>query len=225
MHTNLHESIREDSYRFVSTWVPMLFCWIALAAGCASSMPAKAPATMPSNATRVPAYWFDRPGVASVSAADFELLWRAAEEAARDFGFRPDRLDFRDGVITTDPLVSKQWFEFWRNDVATVDDLAESSLATHRRTLRFDIEASGDRFVATPRVVVERFAQAERPVTSSIYLRNAFRSQKLRDRAYGTPESDRGILLPRQYWYATGRDEALERNVASALEKRVRQSS
>lgn len=203
----------------------MLLLGIALAAGCASSTPAKAPATMPSNATRVPAYWFERPGVASVSAADFDLLWRAAEEAARDFGFRPDRLDFRDGVITTDPLISKQWFEFWRNDVVTTDDLAKSSLATHRRTLRFDIEARGDHFIATPRVVVERHAQAERPVTASVYLRNAFRSQRPRDRASGTRESDRGIFLPRQYWYATGRDEALERNVAGVLEKRVRQRS
>ena len=68
-----------------------------------------------------------------------------------------DRQDFRAGVITTKPLVSKQFWELWRNDVVTLSDMANSSLATHRRTLRFDIDrkdAGG--YVATPRVVVER---------------------------------------------------------------------
>jgi hypothetical protein len=194
---------------------------IALA-GCASNKPTKPPATMPSTATRVPAYWYERPGVASVTARDFDRLWHAAEATARHFGFRPDRLDFRDGVLTTEPLVSKQWFEFWRNDVATLDDLADSSIATHRRTLRFDIDKSEDgAYTATPRVVIERYAQAERPITASVHLRNAFRNPKQRDRAFGTAETDRGVFLPRQYWYATGRDEALEKNVARTLEREL----
>ena len=177
---------------------------------------------MPSTATRVPAYWYDQPGAASVSGNDFDMLWRAAEEAARHFGFRPDRLDFRAGVLTTEPLVSKQWFEFWRNDVATLDDLADSSIATHRRTLRFDFARADDgAYIATPRVVIERYAQSERPISAAVRLRHAFRNPRPRDRAYGTPESDRRILLPRQYWYAAGRDQALEREVARELARRA----
>jgi hypothetical protein len=61
-------------------------------------------------------------------------------------------------------------------------------------------------------------------VTASVYLRNVFRSQNPRERPFGTPESDRGVYLPRQYWYATGRDEALERDVANNLETRLKKT-
>ena len=124
-------------------------------------------------------------------------------------------------MITTQPLTSKQFWEFWRNDVVTLEDLANSSLATYRRTLRFDIEkrdAGG--YAASPRVVIERYARTESPITASVFLHNAFRSTR-GSRIYGTLETDRGIYLPRQYWYATGRDEALEKNVAGELRKQL----
>ena len=204
--------------------IPLLITVFLTLAGCASG-PSKSPppaaATQPSVASARAPYWLRQPAVATIEAADFEALWRACEESARHFGFTPDRLDFRGGVITTQPLTSKQFWELWRNDVATLGDVANSSLATYRRTLRFDIERTqAGGYVAAPRVVIERYARAEQPITSSVYLRNAFRTQR-NSRAWGTRETDRGIQLPRQYWYATGRDEALERNVASEVRKQL----
>jgi hypothetical protein len=203
-----------------------------IASGCASrDRTAPAPATQPSVGSARPAYWFDRPATQHVEAKDFDVLWAQCEEAARDFGFRVDRQDYRGGVMTTQPLISKQFFELWRNDVRTVDDLAESSLMTVRRTIRFDIEkaAAGvggggggaGGYVASPRVVVERFSRAEQAISSSVYLRNAFRVTGTNKRTWGTRETDRGIVLPRQYWYATGRDAALEQAVAENLKKRL----
>jgi hypothetical protein len=187
----------------------------------AAAAAAAAPAAQPSPATARPPYWLRRPAVASIEADDFDQLWLAADEAARHFGFTPDRLDYRGGVLTTLPLVSKQFWELWRNDVATLEDLANSSLSTYRRTLRFDIERTpSGRFRASPRVVIERYARTETPITASVYLRNAFRTQR-NSRAWGSRETDRGVYLPRQYWYATGRDEALEKNVASEVRKQL----
>jgi hypothetical protein len=201
--------------------------------GCASaskktSLPATTrPSTMPAStqptgsATGRTQYWFNQPGVVSVHAGNFDALWHACEDAARHFGFWIDREDFRGGLITTQPLTSKQFWEFWRNDVATLEDVANSSLATYRRTLRFDIDKQKDGgFVATPRVVIERYSRSEQPITASVYLRNAFRTQR-HNRNYGTRETDRGVALPRKYWYATGRDEAIEREVAKAVAKRL----
>jgi hypothetical protein len=157
----------------------------------------------------------------TIEANDFEQLWRACEESARHFGFEPDRMDYRGGVLTTLPLTSKQFWEIWRNDVATLEDLANSSLSTYRRTLRFDIERTpAGGYVAAPRVVIERYARSETPITASIYLRNAFRTQR-GSRTWGSRETDRGIYLPRQYWYATGRDDALEKNVGSEVRKQL----
>ena len=177
-----------------------------------------------STASGRPAYWLQQPPVATIEAADFEALWHACEEAARHFGFALDRLDYRGGVITTQPLTSKQFWEVWRNDVATAGDLANSSVATYRRTLRFDIEkAAGGGYVAAPRVVIERYSRTEQPITSSVYLRHAFRTQR-NSRAWGTRETDRGVRLPRQYWYSTGRDEALEKEVAGEVRKELSRS-
>jgi hypothetical protein len=171
-----------------------------------------------------------QPATSSVDAADFERLWRSCEESARHFGFVPDRLDRRAGLITTQPLVSKQFFEFWRNDVATADDLSDSSLATYRRTLRFNIRKldgtgpSAERgYHAEPSVLIERQTIAERPITASVYLRQAFRAPRGRtgQRTVGSPESDRGVYLPRTYWTPTGRDTALEAQVAEEVLKRL----
>ena len=63
-----------------------------------------------------------------VANSDSDRLWAAAEQTLRSKRYPIDRLDRRNGVITTLPELSQHWFEFWRHDVATVDDWAEASL-------------------------------------------------------------------------------------------------
>src|SRR6185312_6563447 len=65
-------------------------------------------------------YWFDKPAVTEVSSASFDRLWSACRDALVADGFTIDRTDFRDGVMTTLPLISKQFYEVWRMDVVTV---------------------------------------------------------------------------------------------------------
>jgi hypothetical protein len=195
-----------------------------LLAGCQLHQPPNAPTTRPSLATTQPSYWLALPASSAIEANDFERLWTACEEGMRHFWFIPDRFDRRAGVIASQPLTSKQFFEVWRNDVATAQDLSESSLATYRRTLRFSItKLPGGRFRAEPAVLIERETLAERTITASVYLRQAFRSPRghAGPHSTGTPETDRGIYLPRQYWTPTGRDTALEAQVAEEVQKRV----
>jgi hypothetical protein len=188
----------------------------------ASTAPTTQRSTNPAIARTRPDYWWRQPALFTIEANDFDTLWRACEASARHFGFVLDRLDYRGGMITTQPLTSKQFWELWRNDVATLEDVANSSLSTYRRTIRFEIDKTedGSRYIASPRVVIERYARSETPIVASILLRNAFRSQR-GSRTWGTRETDRGINLPRTYWYATGRDEALEKNVASEMRKQL----
>jgi hypothetical protein len=158
----------------------------------------------------------------AVPSGNFIALWRACEDTAREFGFTLDREDYRGGVITTLPLTSKQFFEVWRNDVQTANDLADSSLSLYRRTLRFDIKKTPDStYAATPTVTIERYARTETPVTGSAYLRNAFRSTGRRGPT-GSREQDRGIILPRHYWYVTGEDDVLEQKVAKKLRGKLK---
>jgi hypothetical protein len=177
------------------------------------------PVTVSDTATTQPVYWYDRPASVTVDAANFERLWRAAETAARLHGFSIDREERRSGLLTTDPLISSQFFEFWRRDVKTPEDSARASLATHRRTLRFEFEKLPDgRYEVTPKALVERQSVTERRITSVVLYRGSVGgSGAAGDIPHGTREADEGILIPPRYWYAIGRDEALEQSVAKAM--------
>ena len=92
---------------------------IAALSGC-TSHPQQPAATQPATAvdlaTTQPSYWLEQPAAASVTSPDFQKLWDACNEASRELFFKPDRQDFRGGVLTTEPMVSAQWLEPWGAD-------------------------------------------------------------------------------------------------------------
>lgn len=194
-----------------------------LLVGCAT--PARfADTTRPSSRPveqATPAYWYAQPPVASATSPDFDALADACQAVAAHFFFPPDLIDYRAGVIQTLPVVSGQWFEPWRQAQQTLDDVAESSLATVRRTIRFEIARGGSPesgWTVVPKVLVERQSVAERRITAPTYYTSFFR----RDiNAYGTRLSDLGLDVPTSYFYPTGRDAALERKLAAMVQATV----
>ncbi len=195
-------------------------------AGCIAepqNPPATQPATAVDPATTQPSFWLDRPASAVASGGDFYTLWAACEDVARDFLFRLDRIDYRSGVLTTLPLVSGQFFEPWRRDARTTYDRTESSLATIRRSIRFEFTRLPDQtWQVTPKVLVERQAITEQRITAVVRYRSVFApAVNPRQRAVGTHESDQGIILPPRYWYPLRRDEVFEQALAQAVEKKL----
>jgi hypothetical protein len=158
------------------------------------------------------------PATTGATSQDFDKLCNACQDTARDFLFSIDRTDYREGLITTRPMISKQFFEFWRRDTATVDDCMQSSLQTIRRTIRFEIvhEADGS-YSAHPKVVVERQSYYQRRITSVAEYRYVFTPTG----PESTFQTDQGKTLPIQYWYAIGRDQPLERELASAIQQKL----
>lgn len=198
---------------------------LAAGSGCITT-PRNPAATQPSTAvdpaTTQPGHWLDQPGIARASSIDFERLAAACEDVARDYLFKLDRVDYRSGVITTQPLVSAQWFEPWRQDNRTAKDVEESSLATIRRTIRFELRKLPDlSWEVTPKILVERQAIAERRITAVTQYRSVFATQRGRDRAAGSREADAGVVLPGKYWYPLRRDAEFEKVIAAAVEKRI----
>ena len=163
-----------------------------------------------------PAYWYQQPAVVQVAHDSFEELARAAERAARDRFFQIDQVDYRSGAITTQPLQSRQAFELWRGDVVDGEALAESTLATVRRTIRFEFSENpdGEGYVVSPKVVVERRAIPERRVTDPSRYRATVTASPTQTRI----DAD-GERLPSQYWYALGRDQALEQALAKDIQR------
>jgi len=188
-----------------------------------STQPMPVPMTDVDGAVATADYWYAQPAAAAATAGDFDSLWAAAEQAARLRLFTIDRRDPRSGMLVSAPMVSSQVFEPWRQDQKSGYDTAQSTLATIRRTIRFEIVKQDDGlFQLTPKVLVERYSQSENRVTSVVLYRGVFRTIRTPDTAaFGTRETDRGVFLEGRYWYATGRDEKLEAALAADVQKAV----
>jgi hypothetical protein len=213
------QSRRILAFLIVSASIPILF---TTQSGCIlgrQNPAATQPATAADPDTAKPAYWLDQPAVAHVKAADFAALWTACRLAAEADGFTIDRRDYREGLLTTQPLQSKQFYEFWRGDVRTAHDLAQSSLGMMRRTARFSIERLPDgTYQATPKVLVERDTLLQRRITSVDQYQNAFAVQQ----QDVVRESEKaGTDVAAEYWYSVGRDTALEHQLADAVRDRL----
>jgi hypothetical protein len=181
------------------------------------------PATVQNLATTQPEYWLSQPATAGVLCDDFDKLWNQTENTARECQFTLDRQDYRLGLLTTKPLVSRQFFEPWLPDCRTLRDDELSSTATIRRTLRFEFTRVSDtQWVVTPIVLIERNSVAERRVTASISYRDAYLiDPKSNNQPSGTREEDLGIVLPQRYWYLTGRDPQLEQYLAEKIKSKI----
>lgn len=196
---------------------------VGLGSGCIThpqNPSATQPATETDLATTQPYYWLAKPAAAQVHGRDFDAIWAICKDTARDYLFKLERTDYRSGVITTAPLVSKQWFEPWRPDTGTVEGAFANSLGAIRRSLRFEISRnSDDTFTITPKVLVEREVILERNVTDVSQYRFAFSGPltKIPPREAVTLEPDTYPDVPIKYWYPTGRDTAMEINLASHL--------
>lgn len=178
--------------------------------GCQSTSHDHGATTRPAVATDVdpykadPEYWLAQSPVRSVGDVKFDVLWDAAERVSQDYLFQIDRRDQRNGVLTTAPMVSPQWFEPWRRELQTSGDVAQSSVATIRRSIRWTFRKVSNGWAVSPRVLIERQALTEQRV-SGVLSRAYFRRDP-NDHIYGTRETDQNIRLPDSYFYPIGRD-------------------
>jgi hypothetical protein len=89
---------------------------LGIAPGCIGNKPANPAATQPVTnvppETAEPEYWLAQPASAEVTADSFDTLFAASEAAAHRFWFPIDVRDYRRGLLKTEPVTSKQFFEF-----------------------------------------------------------------------------------------------------------------
>ncbi len=152
-------------------------------------------------------YWFRLPAVDRVESSDYDALWNAAERVAVQSSFSIERVDYRNGLLTTKPLVSRQFFELWKGDIADPRSQSESDTATRRRVVHFQIsKLAGGQYICEPKVVVEHYSMTERRITSVYQYQDAFSTR----RQFQEERTDEGTAVRAEYWYAERRDEALE---------------
>ncbi len=143
----------------------------------------------------------------------YRQFWLHAIRSVRHFGYDLDRADPAAGVITTRPLTSKQWFEFWRNDTLAADQVVQASLHTVRRHIRLTVQptAGEGEYLVDAVVNVERQEMPERQVTSATNAVQAFNPR------FPAPNPPGGTAEAGIYWEDLGRDAVLE----AALLKQV----
>jgi len=146
-------------------------------------------------------------GEGIIVEAEAEILWQSCQSELKNRGFRLDRVDLRSGVIETFPMVSSQWFEFWRRDVADAASLAESSLQTIRRRVGIKLTPmGGDKYRFNCRVTVQRLSIPPPAVSGSVWAEHVFSSTAGRSPVWNDPG---GILEDGWVWVTLGNDTAL----------------
>lgn len=133
---------------------------------------------------------------------DLDLLWTTALRVLRKVDFRPDQQDRALGVISTHPTTSMQWFEPWRQDVATGYALFEASIHTIQRkaTIRFVKDESWSMEV---QIDVYRLSRPSTQITTASSVLHGFSG------LLPTSEASSNQSVG-DHWVHLGRDEALE---------------
>lgn len=188
-----------------------------LITGCesASAPPTTRPATDIDYHLGQANYWYAKPASASVNCAKYDALWQNAIRVAHADGYSIDRQEYRDGVLTTKPLISAQLFEPWKRDVGDLRGEAQSTVSTVRRTIRFNLRQLPDGvYTIVPRVLIERHSLAERRITSVTEYLDVFAIDRPLDQQF----TEEGIAIVPDYWYAIGRDYAMEDKLAGQLQ-------
>ena len=230
MHTgkDRFEQARDDRSRHVSSVCVCVHLWlIPFLAGCETSPPThsaavRAVVTPPDPTLATVDYWWAQPPVAHADAPAFQPLWDACKAECYYRLFLVDREEYRRGLLTTLPTISKQAFEPWRTDAVTDHDVVESTLGTVRRTLRFEVARRPDgTFQVVPKVLVERYSSAERRLTSFSQYRQAFSGTRATADDPDLSGDVTTAAVAADYWYPLRRDAALEQDLAGRIAERL----
>ena len=148
---------------------------------------------------------------------DRDAIFEACLEVLRVHRFKLDRVDRLGGVVSTFPVTSQSFFEFWRNDVTTHYDRTEATLRTVRRRVEIRLTDAADRQHKKLIVTVhrERFSTPDRQYNSAAAAFRVFSS--------GLPSTAGTTIVPARdnVWIPAGRDGAFEQKLLREITARM----
>jgi hypothetical protein len=198
------------------------------------------PATQPAEASTAPATTqaadatqpTTRPGHMAVKLVDpnettrfiydasYDNIWKQGISILNDAGFVIDRQDYRLGVLTTKPLPSAQFIEFWKPQHASVTNAMENTVNNQRRSIRLSIskvEGKPEFYEIGIQVLVERESNPSEQIGGPIFVEGSgFGRNSVTLRSdYATPVVEEGR------WSIVGHDPDTEAKLLDALFKRI----
>ena len=170
------------------------------------------------------------PTAKTPSERNFDALWQGSLQVLRKHRFEIDRRDPRAGVITTRKMLARHWFEFWRPDAVSGEDLAEGTLQTVYRQATVRISPSPDKqgqFVARVEVRVFRPQQIGQEIIAAGEAYDTFlntaeesdyeRSRRQRDLADSLRKSSAAGNQPKAPDIAETRQDNLARKLTAEI--------
>ncbi len=163
----------------------------------------------------------DGPTRSMVHAAgdeEFHALWEACQAVLRRHRFKIDRKDLRAGLITTFPQTSQTFVEFWRHDVDTPYDLAESAMRTIRRSVTIQISKppGNSEYALDVTVNKEHRHAVERQMNNAAAVLRIFSAD------LPTTAGRKFDPATDTIWTPVGRDGAMERRLVNLVLERLR---
>ena len=156
----------------------------------------------------------------AIEKASFDQVWEVCLTSLKDRGLKVDRQDRRFGLIVSEPTIGEQFFEFWRKDAVSSDDLLLSSLHTIRRIVSIQVTTQGPR-----KFDIRVQAQAQRASIPGDQLDNTVEAFEL-VRQHGVPAtpSRSDYLRPQAepIWVDIGREPALEQYILEDITHRLK---
>jgi hypothetical protein len=153
---------------------------------------------------------------ASLTTADQAAVRTAAVAVLEDLNFQVQTPSPSPQEIETLPLVSAYPLEFWRKDVRTSADRAESAIHTMRRTVKVLLDSG--RGQTTVEVIVHRerlslpdAVNAKSAVEAYAVFADSRTYQEVAEQHWGRGEA----------WMDCGRDPALEQYILEQLVRRL----
>jgi hypothetical protein len=153
--------------------------------------------------------------------ADYDYLWKQSLATLTQAGFLFDRLDYRLGVMTTKPLPSAQFIEFWKPEHTTFKNALENAVNNQRRIVRITIALDPDKpdfYRIAVQVGVERQTNPGEDISGPLFVEgSAYGRSSLSVRSDYIPVHDADNAA----WVLVGRDPNLEHKLLNALFKRI----
>jgi hypothetical protein len=153
----------------------------------------------------------DQVTASPVYSEELEPLWDATLSVLQKCEFIPQRQDRAMGIIVSKPTTSRQYGEFWRQDVVPTDSysMAEANLQTVQRqaTVRFVKAQQG--WQLEVQVDVFRLSMPESQVTTASSAIQAFSG--------ALPTTEGQMVKARKQWVPLGRDAAMEERLLDRI--------
>lgn len=157
----------------------------------------------------------------SIYGGNYEIMWRESMLLLNRLGFRLDRQDYRQGVLTTLPQETPNVAEFWASDRGSFKSSLEGTVNYYRRTVRLTIEPRNnyESYHISVQVLVERRTNPTEEIGGPVHAgAGAFTRQESGLRSDFVSGS-REELQTR--WYVVGREPGYENFILKRLMKKI----